>query len=136
MTETSGHVRRVVAAGVGKHHGGGLAQAVEQVGPRTSRQEVVGGGVPGASRLADRMRHPGRVDEGGRHGALLGRVRTSDEFLMCGPPARVGRAMLPRHRGIVKPPKSPFAEGAARSVGPGGGGGVPQLVATGRADDT
>ena len=136
MTETGGHIRRVVAAGVGKHHGRGPAEAVEQVGPRTSRQEVVGGGVPGASCLADRMGHPRRVDEGGRHGALLGRERTSDEFLMCGPPARVGRAMLPRHRGIVKPPKSPFDKGVARSVGPAGGGSVPLQVATGRADDT
>ena len=137
MTEAGGHVRRVVAAGVGQHHGGGLAQAVEQVGPRTSRQEVVGGGVPGASCLAHRVRHPGRVDEGGRHGtAPTDACESVTKFLMCGPPARVGRAMLPRHRGIVKPPRSPFSKGAARSVCPGGGGSVPRQVATGRADDT
>ena len=70
VPEARRHVRRVVTAVVGQHDLGSLAQAVEQVGPRTSREEVVRGGVPGAGRLADRVRHPGRVDEGGRHESL------------------------------------------------------------------
>ena len=87
MAEARRHVGRVARDVVGQHDLGGPAQAVEQVGPRASRQEVVRGGVPGAGRLADRVRHPGRIDECGRHEVAVGRVQTIEDT-SCADPRR------------------------------------------------
>ena len=136
MAEARRHVGRVAGDVVGQHDFGGPAQAVEQVGPRTSRQKIVRSGVPGTGRLAHRVGHPGRVDERGRHEVAVGRVRTMDDNLMCGPPARVGRAMLPHRQGAVKPSESPASGHVARSVCRRRWRGVPQRAVTGRRDDT
>ncbi len=58
MPEARRHVVGVAGDLVGQHNGGRLAQAIEEVGPRASRQQVVHGGIAGAGSLADRVRHP------------------------------------------------------------------------------
>ena len=49
MPEAGRHIRRVAWDVVGQHDGGGLAQAIEHVGPRPSGQQVVHRGVTGAA---------------------------------------------------------------------------------------
>jgi hypothetical protein len=136
MAEARRHVGRIARDVVGEHDFGGSAQAVEQVGPRTSRQKIVRGGVPRTGRLAHRVGHPGRIDERGRHGVPVGRVPTMETNRMCRPPARVGRAMLPHRQGAVKPSESPGSGHVARNVCPRRWRGVPHRAVTGRRDDT
>ncbi len=74
MPEACRHVVGVAGDVVGQHDSGRLAQAIEKVGPRATRQQVVCGGISGAGCLTDRMWHPGRVHERRSHGAPSARA--------------------------------------------------------------
>ena len=128
VPEPGSHVHRVSGNAVREHDVGCLLQRLHKVAPRTTREQVVGGGVPGAGSLADRVRHPGWVHE--RHRPLpLERVRTTDRTCISDPRPRLGGAMLargaagrqPGARRTV-PPHAPSPGSLRVACGSGGGG--------------